>query len=84
MIGEQDYKNIPHGISNFSKLVGLKCIANNGSSDFFDFNNYQASSEVSIPVRVFVDNTVIAVYNGAPIYWVDEAYFILEYTKTTD
>lgn len=83
LVGEQDYKNIPHGINNFSKLVGLKCIANDSLGTFFDFNNY-SSEENNIPVSVFVDYTNIIVLHGATAYYVNEAYFILEYTKTID
>lgn len=78
-----DYLNIPHGISNFKTLVKLDCIANNGSNAFFDFNNY-TSEGASGMVQVFVDNTNIIVYNGVIVSFVDDVYFILEYTKTSD
>lgn len=84
IVGEQDYKEIPHGINNLDKIVSLKCIADNGEGLFFDFNNYQATSETSLSVHVFVDDTNIIVYDGVTINWVDEVHFILEYTKTTD
>ena len=83
LAGSQDYKEIPHGISNMDKIVSLKCIAKDENDVYFDFNNLTGTTGTT-SIKVFIDNTNISVYNGAIIGPVNEAYFILEYTKTTD
>lgn len=78
-----NYFSVSHGISNFQTLVKLNCIANNSADLFFDFNNY-LEDNTGLEVHTFVDNTNIYVYNSGTISYVSDAYFILEYTKTTD
>ena len=81
-----DYANIPHGINNIDKLVNIRCMGSVESSTFFNFTNYTWFDENNGTVHVFVDNQYIGVmYQGSgTMYFVDDAYFILEYTKTTD
>ena len=83
-----DTKIIAHGISNMSMVVNIKCIANNGENMYFDFNNYTwyETQDVWSSLHTFVDNTnIYVVYQGAQnLSFVSDAYFILEYTKTTD
>ncbi len=85
---QDDYKTIAHGISNLDKLVGLNSIAHNNSDNtYFDFNNFtgtDGNGDFVTTIRIFVDNTNIYIFNGAILYDVDDAYVILEYTKTTD
>ena len=82
-----DMKTIPHGISNMDKVVGLKCIADTGSGTYFDFNNFvglDENEDFPITIRVWIDNTNVYIQNGAFLYYVDDAYITIEYTKTTD
>lgn len=84
----EDYLEIPHGISNIETVVNIKCIAriNDGLNNHFDFNNYAWFTEQTGTVHTFVGDTNILInYQGSGIlYYIDKAYFILEYTKTTD
>lgn len=87
LVGSEDYKQISHGISNIDNIVSLKCIAKDENDVSFDFNNFTGTTENNEfinSIKVFVDNTDIFVYHGAIISFVNEAHFILEYTKTTD
>ena len=87
-----NYLNIAHGISNLDKIVSLKTIAKTSADTFFDFNNYTwyddtlGESSFTSTLHVFIDTqNIIVDYQGTHyIDYVTNAYFILEYTKTTD
>lgn len=84
-----DTKTILHNISNLDTLVGLKCMAYNGDT-WFDFNNYtwynEGESTINSTLHTFVgDTSIYVVYQGPHyLYAIESAYFVLEYTKTTD
>ena len=82
----EDSLSIVHGISNLDKVVSIKCIADTGQPSFFDFNNYtwQTDDEWST-IHIFVNEISIYINYQGPYYinWVDDVYFILEYTKTS-
>ena len=84
---QSDYKQIAHGITNLDKVVGLKCIADDGNGAYFDFNNFtgtDANNDFVSTIKIYIDNTNITIFNGSILYSVDDAYFTIEYTKTTD
>ena len=83
-----DTKTIAHGISNLDKVTNIKCVACSIVGMFFDFNNYtwyDQDTQSWNTLHTFVDDTDIQViYNGAAyLNFVEDAYFILEYTKTS-
>ena len=83
-----NYLNVPHGINNLDKVVNIECIAYDSIPEFFDFNNYcfYDNGAVIGTTHVFVfDSEIMVVYEGAGIIdWIDGAYFILDYTKSTN
>jgi hypothetical protein len=86
LIPTDTFVKIPHGINNLDKVISLKCIASNGS-DYFDFNNYTwYESQNWSTLHTFISqNNIFVDYMGAYyINFITDAYFILEYTKTTD
>lgn len=78
-------KTIAHGINNIDKIVSIKCIAYNGYN-YFDFNNYTWETDGAwSTAQTFLDDTnIYVVYDGAGhLSYIEDAYFIIEYTKTS-
>lgn len=78
---DASWHSIPHGISNFKKLVDLSgCITNSPDGRMYNIPHYRPSSDAGISFGV--DTTNIYYMNN----WLDnneDAYVTLQYTKTT-